>query len=661
MTAHPSASAVSLAGTYRQMLRIRRFEERVTELFRAQEIKGTAHSAIGQEAIAVGVGQSLRPTDYVVGHHRSHGHLLARGASMRRMMAELLGRRTGSCLGLGGSMHIAEMSLRVLGCNGVVGAGLPIGCGAAYASALHGTGDVTVVFFGDGAAAQGLVHEAMNLAAVWELPIVFVCENNQFALSASWRETRRVQDIAQRAAAYGMAGEVVDGNDVTAVHAAAARHIDRTRAGGGPSVLEAKTYRQMEHSMRANLPETRDLDERERWLRLDPVTRLRSSLTRDGQLDDDTADRIEEEIRSEVDDAVAFARSSEKPTVEDAHAALYAVPRPKPPAPEPEPGTRQMSYTQALREALTQEMAADQQVVLLGEDIAQLGGIFGVTRGLLERFGAGRVRNTPIAEGGFTGLAVGAAMTGLRPVVEIQIFDFITLAMDSLVNQAAKIRFMTGGQAQVPLVVRGPAGGGVKLAAQHSQSLEAWFAHVPGLAVAIPSTPYDAKGLLVAAIRDNNPVVFCEPKSLLFSTGDVPEQLYEVPLGKAAIRRAGQDVTLVSYGSAMPAAIRAADTLAGAGTSVEVIDLRTVKPLDIDTVLASVAKTNRLVIAHEAVGFAGVGAEIAAQVADAGIFSLDGPIRRVTAPELPMPYADHLEREVLPSWQRIVAAIESLP
>ncbi len=647
----------ALLRLFEQLAVIRCFEERTAALFEAGEIVGTAHSSVGQEAVAVGAGAVLRADDFIVGHHRSHGHVIAKGADPARMMAELLGRSTGYCRGFGGSMHIADLELGVLGCNGVVGAGPPIGCGAALSAQQRGTDQVAVAFFGDGAAAQGLTHEAFNLAAVWSLPVVFVCENNEFALSAEWRETRVVEDIAARAGGYGMPSEVVDGNDVLAMRAAVGRAVDRARAGGGPTLVEAKTYRRLEHSMRANLPVLRDRAVAREWERRDPLQRFERLLI-DRGVGAAAVERSRAAAAARIDEAVEAARAD---PVAAPHVLLPAVYAPhRAHAGAPEGGTRKLRFTAAVREALEQEMDADERVVLLGEDIARLGGIFTVTQGLWERFGPGRVRNTPISEGGFVGAAVGAAMTGLRPVVEIQIFDFVTLAMDALVNQAAKLRFMMGGRGTIPLVVRGPAGGGVRLAAQHSQSLEAWFAHVPGLVVVAPSGPADAKGLLAAAIQDDNPVVFLETKSLLFAEEPVPEERYAIPLGRAAVKREGADVTVVATQGMVPPALRAAARLAREGIDVEVVDPRTIFPLDGATILRSVAKTNRAVVVHEAVAFGGIGAEIAAMISRDAFDDLDAPVERVAAPHHPMPYQKDLEAHTIPGADDIAAAIRRM-
>ena len=643
-----------LESLYTTMVKIRRFDERTVELFNQGLVKGTAHSYVGEEAVAAGACAALREDDYIVGTHRGHGHCIAKGAAVDRMMAELMGRADGYCRGLGGSMHIAALDLNILGCNGIVAAGLPIGTGAALANRLRKTDRVVIAFFGDGASSQGVVHESLNLAAVWKLPIIFLCENNQYALSTSSKRTIAGDSIAGRAAGYGIPGVRVDGNDVLAVYETVKTAVARARAGEGPTLVEAVTYRWGGHSMRANLPDYRTKEEEREWMERDPIARLKSELERAGT----TLMRIkelEEAVEVEMDRAVAFGTGSPEPTVEMLETSVYA-----PHAPAVEPADRtgpERTMAEAINEALHGEMTRDERVFLMGEDVGLIGGIFQVSRGLREKFGEDRVRDTPISEAGFLGAGIGAAIAGLRPIVEIQIWDFIAVTMDQVVNQAAKFRFMLGGTPAVPLVIRGPQGGGIRLAAQHSQSLEAWFAHVPGLVVVAPSTPYDAKGLLTSAIRDDNPVIFLEHKALYATKGPVPAEPYAIPLGKADVKRAGTDVTVVATQAMVARALGAAAELDRDGVSVEVIDPRTLVPLDEATILASVAKTHRLVIAHEAVKRGGFGAEIAALVAEKAVDELDAPIVRVGARSVPMPYNDGLERQTIPTQADIVAAI----
>ena len=658
-TTNITIGAETLRDLYVTMRRIRAFEDKTADLFQEGVVKGTAHSYKGEEAIAAGVCATLRDDDIIASYHRGHGHCIAKGARIDRMMAELMGRQTGYCQGLGGSMHIADMELNIMGANGIVGAAMPLATGAGLAAKLQGTDKVAVAFFGDGASNQGVFHESLNLAAVWKLPVIFVCENNQYALSTSYRNTTAVSQVSNRAASYEIPGITVDGNDGVEVYLVLREAVDRARAGEGPTLIEAMTYRHGQHSLRVNLRDPRPEDELESWLDRDPIARMEKRLSSEGGFSDDEFDATTQAVEDEIETAVTYGRESPEPAVQVMLDAVYA-----PHAAHSEPGPeteRVLSYPEALNEALEQEMLRDDRVFLMGEDVGATGGIFGVSKGLMERYGPERVRDTPISEATFVGCGVGAAIAGMRPVVEIQIFDFVALTMDMLVNQAAKFRFMLGGKPSVPLVVRGPQGGGIRLAAQHSQSLEAWFTHVPGLVVAAPSTPYDAKGLLVAAIRDDNPVVFLEQKLLyLGGTDPVPEELYAIPLGKADIKRAGTDVTIVATSAMVPRALSAATVLERDGISAEVVDPRTLQPLDEETILASVRKTNRLLIVHEAWVRGGFGAEVAAMVVDKAFDWLDAPVARLGAPHTPMPYNDRLELEVIPSQERIVDAVRGL-
>ncbi|MEC9152349.1 MAG: dehydrogenase E1 component subunit alpha/beta [Pseudomonadota bacterium] len=644
---------------YTTMRRIRSFEERTADLFQEGVVKGTAHSYVGEEAIASAVGSILRDDDYMASNHRGHGHCIAKGAKLDRMMAELMGRDTGYCHGLGGSMHIADMNLNILGANGIVGAAMPLSTGTALAAKLRGTDQVVVAFFGDGGSNQGIFHESLNLASVWKLPVLFICENNQYALSTSYKRTTSAAQISDRAIGYQVPGVTIDGNDPIEVYNVVEEAVARARAGEGPTLIECLTYRWGQHSLRANLNDPRPDKELKEWIARDPMKVIEKAL-----LDNKVATRkrlteIGNDVKAELEDAVAFGKDSPEPNVAMMEAAVYS---PHATYTEPGPNTdRELSFPEALNEALAQEMASDDSVFVMGEDVGETGGIFTVTKGLIDRFGEERVRDTPISEATFVGCGVGAAIAGMRPVVEIQIFDFIALTMDMLVNQAAKFRYMLGGGPTVPLVVRGPQGGGIRMAAQHSQSLEAWFTHVPGLVVVAPSTPYDAKGLLVSAIRDDNPVIFLETKlSYVGAGGPVPEELYAIPIGKADVKRQGADITVLATMAMVPRALTAATQLAREGIDVEVVDPRTLRPLDEETILESVRKTNRLVIVHEAWQKGGFGAEVSALVVEKAFDYLDAPIQRVGARDVPMPYNDGLEVEVIPSIERIANTIREV-
>jgi 2-oxoisovalerate dehydrogenase E1 component len=645
-----------LVEMYRRMYRIRAFEEQASELYRATEVPGFLHLSIGQEACAVGACWPLRPDDVIVSNHRGHGHCIAKGLDPEPMVAELMGRETGSCHGRGGSMHIADPELGIFGANGIVGAGLPIAVGAATAARLRGSPAVSVAFFGDGAVAQGAFHEAVNLAAVWDMPVVFFCENNHYAeFSTSGSQSRG--SLEHRAAGYGIEFARVDGNDVVAVAELMGELTARLREDPRPVLVEAETYRWQGH-YEGDPQRYRDEAEVAAWRRRDPLTVLRQRIRGDG-LGEDKVDAVEDEERERLLHAVAAARAAGEPKPE-ALADHVTAPRP-PMVAEPPPlpaaaDAETFRTMDAVRLALRHELAADPSVFLAGIDVGAGGNVFGVTRGLFDEF-PGRVLDTPISETALVGAGVGAAMAGMRPVVEVMYMDFLGVCFDQLMNQAAKLRYMTGGRATLPLVVRTQFGAGRSSGSQHSQSLEVLLAHIPGLTVVMPSTPGETYGLLRAAVRDPNPVVFVEHRGQYGWKGVRPPEDYLLPLGRAKVVRQGTDVTVVSYSRMVHESLAAAETLAGEGVSVEVIDLRTVVPLDRETVLASLRKTNRLVVAHEAVRDFGVGAELAALAVDEGFWSLDAPVLRVGASYTPAPYAPSLEAAWLPTRQNIAEAV----
>ena len=649
-------SPEQLLEMYRPMRRIRRFEERASELYKATEIPGFLHLSIGQEASAVGACWPLTERDGITSTHRGHGHVLAKGLDAASMMAELMGKETGTCHGRGGSMHIADPGLGVYGANGIVGAGLPIAGGVATAAKLRGAGDVVVAFFGDGAVAQGMFHEAVNLAAVWDLPIVFFCENNGYSEFSPAAEQHRAP-LSARAAGYGIGYDRVNGNDVVAVARMMTEIVRRLRDGGGPILVEAETYRW--HGHYEGDPERyRSPEEVSAAKDADPLLIVRRYMATAG-MDLAMADAVDKEIDEEIESAVESARTAPEPAPETLH-DFVSAPRPQIPEPLPVPQDAEIFRSMdAVRLALEHELAADPDVFVAGIDVGAGGNVFGLTRGLAQAF-PGRVRDTPISESAIVGLAVGAAMAGMKPVVEVMYMDFLGVCLDMLLNQAAKLRFMTGGRAALPLVVRTQFAAGRSSGSQHSQSLEAMLAHIPGLTVVMPANPADTYGLLRAAIQDPNPVVFVENRLQYGLKAPRPPADHVVPLGKAKVVRAGTDVTLVSWSRMVQDCLAAAELLATEGVSVEVVDLRTISPLDRETVLGSLAKTSRLVIAHEAVRDFGVGAELAAMAVDEGFWHLDAPVTRVAPPSTPVPYAPSLERVWLPSADTIAAAVRRI-
>jgi 2-oxoisovalerate dehydrogenase E1 component len=647
-------STDDLLALYRSMLRIRLFEERAATLYQQGHIPGFLHLSVGQEAVPAGTCFALGPDDVITSTHRGHGHVLAKGLDLGGAFAELFGRESGSCRGRGGSMHIADPSLGIFGANGIVGAGVPIAVGAATAAALRADGRVAVAFFGDGAVSTGAFHEGATLAGAWQVPVVLMCENNQFSEFTATTTPDGGSAFEHRARAYGLDFARLDGNDVVDVALAMRDIVAGLRAGGPPVLVEAATFRVRGH-YEGDQQRYRDPELDRRWLARDPLDRARDDLLARSVSD---LDAIGAAVRAEIDEAVGWALGQAEPAPRTL--ADFATPAPASAVETPLPaGAEPIRMSRAVRAALRHELAADPRVFLAGIDVGAGGNVFGLTRGLLEEF-PGRVRDTPIAETAIIGMGVGAAMAGLRPVVEIMYSDFMAVCFDQIINQAAKLPYMTGGRVRVPVTVRTQFGAGRSSGAQHSQSLEAMLAHVPGLAVVMPSTPADAYGLLRSAIAYDGPVIVIEHRLLYEKSGPGFTEDHFVPIGKAAVRRAGADVTIVSYSRMAAESLAAAGRLAQDGIDAEVIDLRTIAPLDWGTVAASFAKTNRMVIAHEAVTDFGVGAEIAARAVDAGFWSIDAPVLRVGAPPTPAPYAPALERAWVPTGIQVEAAVRQL-
>ena len=660
----------------RQIVEIRAFEDNIANLLNKAVLKGASHLYAGQEAVAVGAVAAIRDDDLITSTHRGHGHAHAHGDKAaktleakqehyNKMMAEVLGKSGGYCKGKGGSMHIADVAHGNLGATGIVGGNIPVAVGAALAQKLQGTDRVVLCFFGDGASNTGNFHEGLNMASTWDLPIVFIAENNLYAMSVPWRKATKLPDIAQRAVAYGIPGEVVDGMDVLAVRGAVAKAVERARHGEGPTLIEAKTYRWYGHS-HSDPRAYRTREEEAEWRKRDPIKVLRENMATVGLLSDQEYTVLDQSVKEKLDRAMNYSQDSPEPGPKDLETNVYAptkltqndidAERRLRQTMRDDSGIRVISYAQALQEAMREEMLRDKKVFIMGEDVGLYGGAYGATRGLSEEFGEWRVLDTPISEATIGGAAVGAAMAGMRPVAEIMYVDFTPLAMDQIANQGAKNRYMFGGATTVPMVIRTEGGAGRGIAAHHSQSLESLWTHFPGIYVVMPATPYDAKGLLKAAIRDDNPVMFIEHKMLYKEKGPVPADDYLIPLGVADVKREGKDITLVTYSRMVLRSLEAAEILAKDGIDVEVVDLRTLKPLDIDTIIQSIKKTGRFVGVSEGYENTNFINEVMAQVSDLAFDWLDAPMMRVAAANVPVPRAELLEDLAIPNVQRIVEA-----
>jgi 2-oxoisovalerate dehydrogenase E1 component len=653
-----------LLSLYRSMVLIRRCEEQLARSHQRGLVHGACHTYVGQEAIAAGVCAHLHGDDVVFSTHRGHGHALAKGVPPRELFAELFGRATGCSQGRGGSMHLFAPETGMMGTSGIVGPCILQAAGAGYSFKVLETDQVAVAFFGDGAVNNGAFHEGLNMASIWKLPVLFVCENNQFATEVPFSYAAGNPSVASRGASYGMPGVDLDGNDVLAIYRAAAQAVDRARKGDGPTLVECRTYRTRPHAEGMGDYSYRTRDEVEAWKTRCPILRFKTAIIKELTSPSSQLDAIESEIDTIVDDALQFAETS--PWPDSATATRFVFAESKSPAVEsssPQPaqtGLREISYMQATLEGLSEEMARDPSIFVLGEGIGVRGGNFKTTAGLYERYGPVRLRDTPICERGFVGLGCGAAMTGTRPVVDFMFADFVLDSVGEIINQIAKIQYMSSGRLKMPIVLRGCIGIGHSAATHHSGNYYSMYAHFPGLRVVVPSTPYDAKGLLKQALRSSDPVIFLEHREVLGLKGPVPDEDYQIEFGRASVVREGSDVTVVALALMVHHTKKICERLAEEGISVELIDPRTVAPLDVETIRRSVAKTGRLLIVDETFAPYGIGAEIAAQLADHGFDDLDAPIRRLNGAFTPTPYSPTLEAAVIPTPESIAQACRDL-
>jgi len=656
----PQPTSTVVRSLYRTMQVIRQTEEELARCHQRGLIHGACHTYVGEEAIATGVAAHLGKADVVFSTHRGHGHALAKGMPPRELMAELFGRQTGCSRGRGGSMHLFSPEIGMMGTSGIVGPCILQACGGGYSFKLMKTEHVAVAFFGDGATNNGAFHEGLNMASIWKLPVLFICENNQFATEVPFAYAAGNPSVGSRGDAYGMPGYTLDGNDVLEIYRVAGEAVERARSGGGPTLIECKTYRTRAHAEGMGDFTYRTREDVEEWKQKCPIARLRRTVLEVGPDEDvEQFDSIDREVAALVKEAREFAESSPWPTAESATRHVYAEPPLAEPAATP-PATRSITFTQATHEALAEEMQRNPKIFVMGEGIGIRGGNFKTTAGLYDLHGAERLCDTPICERGFVGLACGAGMTGTRPVIDFMFADFVLDSVGEIINQIAKMQYMSSGRLKMPVLLRGCIGIGHSAATHHSGNYYAMYAQVPGLKVVVPSSAADAKGLLKRALRCNDPVLFLEHREILSIKGPVPEGDYEIEFGKAAIVRTGRDVTVVALARMVHLTLSVCDELESSGISVELVDPRTVSPLDIDTILQSVHKTGRLLIVDEAFGPCSVASEVAAQVADRAFNDLDAPIKRIHGAFTPTPYSPPLEKAVVPQPEEIAHAIREL-
>jgi 2-oxoisovalerate dehydrogenase E1 component len=685
------------------------------------DYRGPTHVSIGQEAASVGGCYGIDAPDYITSTHRGHGDSIAKGCVAIRAMsneelrarvpafkgkdadlleaaledhiyktaAELFGKEDGYCRGRGGGMHIADFTVGHLGANAIVGGGVPISTGAAMACRYLENDRVVCCFAGDGAYANGIVLESLNWAAMQQftnalakdkkfgIPIIFLILNNHYGMThRTDDEVMGVSSMARRAAGFAdnnMHAEVVNGMDVLAVREAVNRAADGCRKGEGPFLIEVNTYRYYGHSLSDPRNEYRTKEEEEAWKVVDPITTFSQQLLDAKVLSKKGLEEVIKRVQDRNARACSRAAKAADPDPADVIKYMYTdtssveVPAPHNQVklvkalPEIKRVDGQLTYRDAIKEAMIQEMLRDNRVFFYGEDVADYGGAFKATKGLLEAFGRRRIFNSPISEAAICSTAVGAAMLGLRPVVELMYMDFALMAGDAISNQAAKWHYMSGARAEIALVIRASVGGGKGYGGQHSQTLESVFAHIPGLYVVYPSTPHDAKGMLKAAIRNNNPVLFVESQLLYGVKGPVSEDDYLIPLGVADVKRVGSDISLVAWGPAVLDALKAADQLmTDHKISAEVVDLRSLVPLDMETVLTSVRKTGKCVVASQAISIGSFTGEIASNIMREAFDDLDAPVIRVGAKDGIAPQALCLEQVFLPTADDIYKAALSI-
>lgn len=661
----------TLREIYRQMARIHAVDRAIQAGLSAGQFQFTYWPMTGQEAIPAALAPLLNADDYMVTIYRGIHDQVAKGVPLKGLFAEALGRVDGVNKGKGGSPHISDPSSGSMVTTAIVGAGTPIANGLALAAQMRGEKRVTVVNFGDGATSIGAVHEAMNLAGLWKLPIVFLCQNNQIGEYTLIPDYTAGVDFAARAAGYGFKGVKLDGNDPVAFHLAMKDIIASVRAGDGPIFVEALTMRLGGH---AGVGDTKHLTPealkaaKEAW----PVPVTRARFVAAGVLSEAEAAAIDEAAQTETAEAVAFGLASQitpaDETLIDVYADADVAPRRKHFPQRAAEGVvagdvKKMAMFEAVCQAQDIALTLDKNVFLLGEDIGDPpGGVFKTTAGLETKWGKARVRPTPIAEQAIIGAATGAAIAGMRPVAEIMFCDFAGVCLDQITNHAAKQRYMSGSATHAPMTIRMLVGGGIGgFGAQHSQSLEAWLLHTPGLKVVYPSTPYEAKGLLLSCIFDDDPCVHLESMMLTFALKeDVPLADYRIPLGVAKVKREGTDVSLITFGWQVQQCLAAAEALAAEGISAEVVDLRSLMPLDYHRVLASVEKTGRALVVHAATEFCGLGSEIASTINEELFRKLKAPAQRLGADYAPIAYSREIETSQIPNKARIAARVREL-
>ena len=628
---------------YYKLIFPRIIEEKMLLLLRKGKISKW-FSGIGQEAISVGATMALNDDDTIFPMHRNLGVFTSRDIHLKSLFCQLMGKEGGFTKGRDRSFHFGLPEKNIIGMISHLAAMLPVANGYGYSYKLLNSKQVALAFIGDGATSEGDFHEALNLAAVWNLPVIFLIENNGYGLSTPVKEQYKCSKLSDRAMGYGIEGMTIDGNDILEVFNAVRSSADKARKNRGPTLIEAMTFRMRGHEEASGTKYIQD-EKFEQWGKKDPIKLFESFLKGKKYLNESSINKMIKKIEDIIDPALEFAIKANIPQSSinlELNDVFYQQPMT---LVEPSNAKTELRLVDSISSCLKQKMEADKNLILLGQDIAKYGGVFKVTEGFLEKFGDDRVKNTPIIESGIIGAAMGLSLNGFKPIVEMQFSDFISCGFNQLVNNLAKTYYRWN--FPINVTIRMPSGGNVAAGPFHSQSIEAWFFHVPGIKIIYPAFPEDAKGLLNSAIDDPNPVLFFEHKALYRSIkSEVSDNLYNIEIGKGKIRKEGSDLTIISYGLAVHWAIDNAKKMSRENIQIEVIDLLSIQPWDRDIISESIKKTNRVIILHEANLTGGVGAEISAFINENLFEFLDAPVLRVASLDTPIPFSSNLEKEI---------------
>ena len=635
----------------------RLIEEKMLLLLRQGKISKW-FSGIGQEAIAVGSTFALNDDDVIFPMHRNLGVFTTRRVDLNRLMCQLMGKEGGFTKGRDRTFHFGTKDKNIIGMISHLAAMLPVASGLGLAYQLKKEKKVVLSFTGDGSTSEGDFHEAINLAAVWNLPVIFLIENNGYGLSTPTDEQFKCKKLSDRAIGYGIKGITINGNDILEVYNTILEAASNIRKGSGPILIEALTFRMRGHEEASGI----DYIPKElfnKWKKMDPILNFKKYLRKNDILNNDIEKEINNKIIDETESSFEFAISAKKPssTIQNELNCVYKDFKFN--FKEPKEASSNLRYVDSISQTLNSIMSRKKNAIIMGQDISNYGGVFKITRNFYKEFGSERVRNTPIIESGILGASIGLALEGFIPIVEMQFADFVSCGFNQIVNNISKTYYRWG--SSLNIIIRLPYGGGLGAGPFHSQCPETWFFNIPGLKIVIPSTPYDAKGLLNASIQDPNPILFFEHKAMYRSIkGSVPDNDYNIQIGKGDIKRNGSDLTIITYGMGVHWSLEIAKKLESEMIDIEIIDLRSLIPWDKELVEKSIKKTNKVLILHEANITGGVGAEISAYINEYFFKFLDAPVMRLGSLDIPIPFASDIENNIYLPIKRIEKKIKEL-